>query len=132
MRPLPTRIDRYEVRERIGQGGMGVLYLALDPAIDRLVAIKVLRVDNEEIHERFIREAKSAGRLQHPNIITIYDVGDHEGQPFIAMEYIAGETLGEIIRRRAPLTIGRKLELLGDLCAWPRTTPTAPASSIAT
>src|SRR5690242_4576211 len=81
----PVTIGRYQVRDRLGQGGMGVLYLALDPAIDRLVALKVLRVDNEEMRERFLREARLAARLQHPNIVTIYDVGSHEGQPFIAM-----------------------------------------------
>ena len=89
---LPQAIDRYRVRERLGQGGMGALFLALDPAIDRLVAIKVLRVDNPDVRERFQREARLAARLQHPNIVTVYDVGEHEGQPFIAMEYIPGET----------------------------------------
>jgi eukaryotic-like serine/threonine-protein kinase len=112
----PVTIGRYQVRDRLGQGGMGVLYLALDPAIDRLVALKVLRVDNEEMRERFLREARLAARLQHPNIVTIYDVGSHEGQPFIAMEYISGETLAELIQRRAPLAVERKLELMLDAC----------------
>src|SRR4029453_9175206 len=108
----PTVISRYQIRDRLGHGGMGVLYLALDPAIDRLVAVKLLRVNNPEIRERFIREAQIAARLQHPHIVTVYDVGTHEGQPFIAMEYIAGETLGELIHRRAPLALSRKLELV--------------------
>jgi Protein kinase domain len=116
MAQLPASIGRYQVRERIGQGGMGVLYLAVDPMIDRSVAIKLLRVDNDELRERFVREARSAGRLQHPNIVTIFDVGEHQGQPFIAMEYIAGETFAELIRRRAPLPLGRKVELVADLC----------------
>ena len=84
---------------------MGVLYLALDPAIDRLVALKLLRVNQAEIRERFLREARLAARLQHPNIVTIFDVGEHEGQPFIAMEYIPGETLAELIARRASLPL---------------------------
>ncbi|HEY8549643.1 MAG TPA: serine/threonine-protein kinase [Vicinamibacterales bacterium] len=113
---LPTAIDRYQIRERLGQGGMGTLFLALDPAIDRLVALKVLRVDNPEVRERFEREARLAARLQHPNIVTVYDVGEHEGQPFIAMEYIPGETLAELIRRRAPLDLRRKLELMIEVC----------------
>ena len=117
MQPLPPAIGRYEVRQRIGQGGMGALFLALDPAIDRLVALKVLRVDNEEMRARFLREARSAGRLQHPHIVTIYDVGEHQGQPFIAMEYVKGETLGEVIGRRASITMASKLTLMEDLCA---------------
>ena len=114
---LPQAIDRYRVRERLGQGGMGALFLALDPAIDRLVAIKVLRVDNPDIRERFQREARLAARLQHPNIVTVYDVGDHDGQPFIAMEYIPGETLAELIRRRAPLDTRQRVELVIEICS---------------
>jgi serine/threonine-protein kinase len=116
MPPLPKTIGRYEVRELIGHGGMGVLYLAFDPAIDRPVAVKLLRTHNEDLYERFTREAKSAGRLQHPNIVTIYDVGEHEGQPFIAMEYIAGRTLGQLIASGAPIPLTRKLELIEELC----------------
>ena len=114
---LPQAIDRYRVRERLGQGGMGALFLALDPAIDRLVAIKVLRVDNPDVRERFQREARLAARLQHPNIVTVYDVGEHEGQPFIAMEYIPGETLAELIRRRAPLDTRQRVEMIIEICS---------------
>ena len=114
---MPQAIDRYRVRERLGQGGMGALFLALDPAIDRLVAIKVLRVDNPDVRERFQREARLAARLQHPNIVTVYDVGEHDGQPFIAMEYIPGETLAELIRRRAPLDTRQRVELVIEICS---------------
>jgi serine/threonine protein kinase len=105
--------------DRLGQGGMASLYLARDPAIDRLVAIKVLRegFDTEELRERFAREARSAGRLRHANIVTVFDVGEWEGEPFIAMEYIAGETLAQLINRRAPIGLRRKLELLEELCS---------------
>ena len=103
--------------DRLGEGGMGLLYLARDPVLDRTVAIKVLSVFNDEIKQRFAGEARSAARLAHPNIITIYDVGEDQGQPFIAMEYIDGETLGEVIRRRAPLRLIRRLELMLQLCA---------------
>jgi tetratricopeptide (TPR) repeat protein len=116
MKGTPEVIGRYVVRERLGQGGMGVLYLALDPAIDRLVAVKLLGVQGPELRERFVREAGLAGRLQHPNIVTVFDVGTYEGQPFIAMEYIPGETLGEIIQRRAPLALRRRLELTVEAC----------------
>jgi eukaryotic-like serine/threonine-protein kinase len=116
---MPTVIGRYEIVQRLGQGGMAALYLARDPAIDRLVAIKLLRegFDTQELRERFAREARSAGRLRHVNIVTIFDVGEHDGEPFIAMEYIPGETLAELIRRRAPLSIHSKLGFAEDLCA---------------
>ena len=117
--PTPTGfIGRYQVLERIGEGGMGSLYLARDPAIDRLVAIKLLRrgFDTEAVRERFAREARAAGRLRHPNIVTIFDVGEHDGDPFIAMEFLAGETLAELIRQKAGLTLSRRLKLLEELC----------------
>ncbi len=116
MPSLPPSIGRYEIRQRIGQGGMGSLYLALDPAIDRLVALKLLRIDSDEMRARFLREARSAGRLQHPHIVTVYDVGEHDGQPFIAMEYVKGETLSDVIRRRAPVPLTQKISLMEDLC----------------
>lgn len=112
----PTRIGRYEVLEPIGRGGMGSLYLALDPLLDRQIAIKLLRDDDDELRERFAREARAAARLRHPNIVTIFDVGEHDGQPFIAMEYIQGQTLAEIVRGNVPLTLTRKLELIEALC----------------
>jgi serine/threonine protein kinase len=115
--PFPQRIGRYEVLDRLGEGGMGLLYLARDPVLDRTVAIKVLTVFNDEIKQRFAGEARSAARLTHPKIITIYDVGEEQSQPFIAMEYIDGETLSEVIRRRAPLRLIRRLELILQLCS---------------
>ena len=111
---------------------MGVLYLALDPAIDRLVALKLLRVNHPEIRERFMREARLAARLQHPNIVTIFDVGEHEGQPFIAMEYIPGETLAELIAAGAPLPLAAQARRSWPRCAAGSPTRTSTASSIAT
>jgi len=112
----PATIGRYQLRERIAHGGMGVLYLAFDPVTEREVALKVLRVDSDDLRERFLREARLAARLQHPNIVTIYDVGAHEDQPFIAMEFIAGETLGQLVHRRAPLTLSRRIALMEQVC----------------
>ena len=114
--PAPSTISRYEIKEELGQGAMGTLYLALDPMIDRLVAVKLLRVDTEELRSRFLREARAGGRLQHRNIVTFFDVGVHDDQPFIAMEYIKGETLAEVISRKATLPLGRKLKLIEELC----------------
>ena len=113
-----SHIGRYEVIDRIGQGGMGSVYLARDPALDRRIAIKLLKEEfDEEQRRRFKQEALLAGRLPHVNIITIYDVGDHEGRPFIAMSYIQGETLAQLIHRRAPLPLVRKLRIMEELCA---------------
>ena len=116
---LPTTIGRYEVVSRLGQGGMGSLYLAKDPKIGRLVAIKLVRqeFDTPEARQRFAREAQSAGTLRHPNIVTIFDVDEHEGLPFIAMEYIDGETLGEIVKRKALLPLSRRIAWVEDLCS---------------
>jgi tetratricopeptide (TPR) repeat protein len=116
MDPLPSLVGRYQIRERLGHGGMGTLYLALDPTIERLVALKILRVNDVELRERFLREARLVARLQNPNIITIYDVGSHEGQPFIAMEYVAGDTVDMLVKRRAPLSVERKIALMIELC----------------
>ena len=116
MPDLPAFIGRYRVVERLSSGGMGVLYLARDPAIDRTVAIKVARVSSVELRERFLREARATGRLNHRNIVTIYDVGEHDGEPFIAMEYVPGRTLGEIIRRKTPLPLPERLQMLRELC----------------
>lgn len=112
----PTRIGRYEITKRLGAGGMGVLYLAHDPLLERDVAIKVLSHLSPELRVRFSREARAAARLKHPNVVILYDVGEEAGQPFIAMEYVEGETLGDIIRRRAPLDIWRKAQLMVELC----------------
>ena len=112
----PATIGRYQLRERIAHGGMGVLHLAFDPVTEREVALKVLRVDSEDLRERFLSEARLAARLQHPNIVTIYDVGAHEDQPFIAMEFIAGETLAQLVHRRAPLALSRRIALVEQLC----------------
>ena len=111
------RLGRYELVKRIGQGGMGVVYLAHDPLLDRNVAIKLLAIESSELRERFGREARAAGSLNHPNIVHVYDVGEDEGRSFIAMEYVAGETLADVINRNASLKLSRKLTITLELCA---------------
>jgi serine/threonine protein kinase len=97
---------------------MGAVYLASDPLLGRTVAVKVLRSDDEELRERFAREARSAAALKHHHIVTIYDIGeDEEGRPFLAMEYIDGESMAEMIRRRAPIALHQRLKFIIDLCA---------------
>ena len=115
MSDLPAYIGRYRVVEQLSRGGMGLLYLARDPAIDRTVAIKVAQVHNVELRQRFLREARATGRLNHRNIVTIFDVGEHEGEPFMAMEYVPGRTLGEIVRQNTPLPLLERLRLMREL-----------------
>jgi serine/threonine protein kinase len=115
----PLVIGRYEVLDRLGKGGMGEVYLARDPNIVRLVALKLLprSLDSGELRERFTREARAAGALGHPNIVTIHDFGEWQGAPFLVMEYIRGETIEGLIKRRAVISLRRKLQLLEQLCA---------------
>jgi eukaryotic-like serine/threonine-protein kinase len=93
----------YNIVERLGEGGMGVVWKARDTHLDRFVAVKVLpaeKLTDDERRRRFTQEAKAASALNHPNIIHIYDIAEADGVPFIAMEYVAGKTLGEIIGRK--------------------------------
>jgi serine/threonine protein kinase len=112
----PTIIGKYKIEGRLGQGGMGAVYLARDARIGRLVALKVLRLDNEEMRKRFELEAQSAGRLKHPNIVTIYDYEEYDGNPCLVMEYVEGHTLAEMIQRGDPLPIGRRLDFVEQVC----------------
>jgi serine/threonine protein kinase len=115
MLPLtPTRLGRYEIVDEIGKGAMGVVYLARDPLIGRLVALKTFRigysvkdVELEQFRARFIREAQSAGILSHPNIVTIHDVVEQseDGLAFIAMEYVRGTNLKVLLQGDQPLTL---------------------------
>jgi serine/threonine protein kinase len=116
---LIETIGRYEVVQRLGSGGMGEVYLALDPTIGRYVAIKLLRrgVETAELRQRFLREARAAGQLDHPNIVTIFDVQDDDGRLFLAMEYIRGRTIADIIEQKDPLSLVRKLEILEAVCS---------------
>jgi serine/threonine protein kinase len=118
-RSLPERIGRYQVVERIGRGAMGVVYRAHDGAMGRDVALKVLTADLEDdpdIRIRFHREAEAAARLSHPNIITIFDVGEDGDRFFIVMELLRGATLREFLKQ-SDASMPRKLDLMCQLCA---------------
>ncbi|MBC7768470.1 MAG: protein kinase [Phycisphaerales bacterium] len=111
-------VGRYQIQARIGQGAMANVYRAYDPSINRVLAIKVLKREycrNPEFTMRFLREARAAGALSHPNIVTIYDVGEIEGFPYIAMELLDGEPLDKVAQRQGQfastdiLTVGCQL-----------------------
>src|SRR5437660_6902396 len=114
-----TKLGRYEIRSKIGAGGMGEVYLAQDTKIDRKVALKILPADiasHRDRMSRFVQEAKAASALNHPNIITIYEIDEggssptvREGVRFIATEFIDGETLRQRMRN-APLKLGEVLD----------------------
>ena len=92
-------LDKYELLERVGQGGMAIVYRGLDRSLKRVVAIKTIRADQlareeaDDILARFRREAQAAGRLNHPNIVSIYDFDEDAGTSFIAMEFVEGRDL---------------------------------------
>ena len=112
-------IGRYELIEKLGQGGMGAVYRARDTLLERIVAVKVISTSidqNDELRERFFREARAAGQLSHKNIITIHDLGEHEGQPYLAMEYLQGQDL--LARMASPqrMSLRRRVEIATDIC----------------
>jgi len=98
--PTIRQVGRYEIRERLGRGGMATVFKAHDPQIGRDVAIKFLHAslcEDDEYRSRFLREARAAGGLSHPNIVTVHDVGEIEGRPYMAMELLAGDSLSDLM-----------------------------------
>src|ERR687885_290045 len=105
---------RYRIKGRIGSGGMADVYCADDAQLGREVALKVLHrrfARDREFVERFRREASSAAGLQHPNVVSVYDRGEYDGTYYIAMEYLPGRTLKEVIQEEAPLDQLRAISL---------------------
>ena len=111
--------DRYELENRLGHGGMATVFLAHDLKLDREVALKLL-ADNfagdDEVRKRFSREARLAARLDHPNVVQVFDVGEDGDRPFIVMEHVEGGTLEDRINRSGSLDREEGLRLLGQLC----------------
>ena len=115
-----SHLGRYEIVGELGQGAMGVVYKAKDPLIDRVVAIKTINLglaldEKEEYEGRFYQEAKAAGRLSHPNIVTIYDVGKSGDVAYIAMEFLQGKELRDIMNERRLLPVDQALDIAAQV-----------------
>jgi tetratricopeptide (TPR) repeat protein len=112
-------VDRYQIVGELGRGGMGIVYKVQDTVLDRLVAYKVLPqalVENPQAIANFMREAQAAAKLNHPNIVTVYDTGEQQGRYYISMEYVEGTTLKEILRRRGAIAPSGILHVLMQIC----------------
>lgn len=111
--------ERFRVERRLGRGGMASVHLALDEELHRPVAVKVLDAlaGDEEARRRFVREARLAARLSHPNVVAVYDVGGGDGAPYIVMEYVEGETLADLFARRGRLEPEEAVGIAVQACA---------------
>ncbi len=113
----PKKIGRYEILAELGRGAMGTVYRAKDPAMDRVVALKTIisvvlaSEQGSEFRERFYREARAAGALAHPGIVPVFDVGEHEGMPFLVMEFVTGRTLADTAKQGERLSLDRVCEI---------------------
>lgn len=110
---LPATLGRYQIQSLLGRGGMGEVYKAFDPGLDRTVALKTIRSDSDspEFLERLYREARACGRLRHPRIVTVHDLGETDGTVFIAMEYLEGESLASAMTH-GELSFELKIDIL--------------------
>jgi serine/threonine protein kinase len=117
MNAPPVRLGRYEVKSALGQGAMGIVYEALDPALQRAVAIKTLRREqqSDEVLRRFRTEAVAVGRLSHPNIVSVFDVGEQEDLYFIAMELVRGQELSTLLHGSRPLPRPQAVQIIVEL-----------------
>jgi serine/threonine-protein kinase len=116
----PARIGRYELLESIGQGSLGVLYRARDTLLGREVAVKVMTpgfLGEEGAQERFFHEARAAARLQHVNIVTMFEFGEQDETPYIVMEFLRGFSLSQRLRKPPVMTLREKLDTAIQLCA---------------
>src|SRR5579859_7739813 len=116
------KVGRYEIISELGRGAMGVVYKAQDPTIGRTVALKTMRLDvhgleSEDVLRRFKNEARAAGVLNHPNIVTIYDAGEQDGMFYIAMEFIDGRTLQSLLLEHNILPPEQLVDIGRQICA---------------
>jgi serine/threonine-protein kinase len=116
--PKIPDIGKYHILELVGEGAMGVVYKAKDSVLDRTVAVKVMNdaiARHEELRKRFLREAQAAASLQHPNVVSIYDLGEVDGHLYIAMEFVQGADLETLIQTGEPLSLQEKLDIVIDV-----------------
>jgi hypothetical protein len=116
---MPEKVGKYEIVERIGRGGMGLVFKAHDAILDRYVALKVISTDadiTDDLRSRFFREAQACARLSHPNIVTVYDMGEYEGRLFFVMELLEGDELRRLISQRKALALQDKLSIMMQVC----------------
>ena len=114
------RLGKYELHQLLGEGAMGIVWKAYDTVLRRYVALKLLSSSfrkTKDMQERFLREARAAGAIQHANIVTVYDLGESEGQLYIAMELVEGHDLSDMIALRDPLALERKLDITMEVLA---------------
>ena len=116
----PQRIGRYAIRERLGAGGFATVYVAYDPTLDRLVALKVIHphlAHDATIRQQFVREGRALARVRHPNVVTVFDAGEAEGTAFLAMDLIVGEGLDSIREERGPLPLPEVVEIVNQVAS---------------
>jgi TonB family protein len=119
--PIVQKIGRYVVLDEIGSGGMGVVYRAHDPALERAVAIKMLKhtgagSDRAQFEKFFFRELKATASLQHKNIVTVFESGEQDGNPYLVMEYLKGMPVSRLIEERSTMPITEKLNIIVQVC----------------
>jgi serine/threonine-protein kinase len=120
VKELTGRIGRYDIKHSLGKGAMGQVYLAHDTVLDRDVALKVMVAqiaDDPELKQRFEREARAVAKMQHPNLVTVFDLGSHDGSPYIAMEFLKGQDLQKAVRQPPPMTLERKVAIIVQVLA---------------
>ena len=119
----PRHLGRYRLERELGRGAMGSVYLAVDETMDRRVALKTIHPallgseERQDWLDRFLREARAAARCLHPNIVTVFDFGDHDGVPYISMEYVDGQPVRTLLTERGNLTVEQAVTVVGQVLA---------------
>src|SRR6185503_17835166 len=121
VKELTGKIGKYDIVKPLGKGAMGMVYLAHDTVLERDVALKVMVpqiADDAELNDRFKREAKAVARMTHPNVVSVFDLGQHtDGSPYIAMELLKGQDLQKAMRGQPPLPLDRKIAIMIQVLA---------------